>query len=396
MAKILMTWELGAGYGHLAPLLSLAQPLRKAGHDVVFAVRDAGAAEAVLGGSGIAYYPAPYNSRPFGPVTLHSYAQILLNTAFNDVQELRGRVRAWQSLFDLLRPDLLVCDHSPTALLAARGRDLRCLMTGTGFTVPPDVQALPELRPLAPAEPEVLQQEEARALHMANSICRDLGMPKLSRLSEVYSHATPALFTLKELDCYAPQRPAAEYWGPIPGPGGAVPVWPDGEGKRVFLYGQPFESLPQVLEQLHQGKHRVLAYIPRLALGLKEKFRGGSLHFADALQDMALVTEQADCAVMTSGHTTSAAMLLAGKPVLLLPMHLEMQLLSMSVMATGAGLSAPLLKLGGILGKLERLLDEPVFTEKARDFAARYRGKLDADSPLRHFQGAVSRLIGNQ
>src|SRR5690348_356459 len=99
MARILMTWELGAGYGHLVPLLSLAKPLMAAGHELAFAVRDVAAAETVLGESRIPYYPAPANFFPKGPATLHSYPQILLNTAFNDERELRSRARAWQSLY---------------------------------------------------------------------------------------------------------------------------------------------------------------------------------------------------------------------------------------------------------------------------------------------------------
>ncbi|MGE5626138.1 MAG: glycosyltransferase [Bacillota bacterium] len=393
MARILMTWELGGGYGHLAPLLSLARPLQRSGHEVTFAVRDVAAAEAVLGGSGIPYFPAPANFQLRAPTALHSYPQILLNTAFNDADDLRARVRAWQNLLALVKPDLLVCDHSPTALLAVRGRGLPCLLTGTGFSVPPDVKALPELRPWAPADAAVLQADEARALDMANAVARDLGLPKLNYLAELCSQATPALFTLRELDCYAAQRPGADYWGPLPGPGGEAPRWPEGEGKRVFIYGQPFESLPQVLEQLRQGKHRVLVYVPRIAPKLKQKFRSERLHFADTLQDMGRITAEADCAVMTNGHTTAAAMLLAGKPVLLLPQHLEMLLIAMNVEAAGAGLSAPLLKLEGILGKLERLLNEPAFTEKAQAIAARYRGKLDAESAGRNFLAAATRLL---
>ncbi|HLW74799.1 MAG TPA: hypothetical protein VKT74_06990 [Gammaproteobacteria bacterium] len=391
MARILMTWELGAGYGHLAPMLSLARPLKDAGHEVAFAVRDVAAAEAVLGSSGIPYYQAPANFFPLGPAALHSYPQILLQTAFNGAQELRSRMRAWQALYGLLKPDILVCDHSPTALLAARGRGLACIFTGTGFSVPPDARSLPELRPWAPLDAETLQRDEARALDMANSVVSGLGLPTLAYFAEIYSHATPALFTLKELDIYAEQRPGAAYWGPLLGPGGAAPHWPEGDGKRVFLYGQPFESLPQVLEALHQGKHRVLAYIPKLAPELREKFQGGRLYFADRLQDMAAVTREADCAIMTNGHTTTAAMLLAGKPVLLLPTHLEMLLIARCVETAGLGLSAPLLKLEGILGKLDRILGEESFMTKAREFAARHRD-LDADSPRRHFQALVTRL----
>lgn len=46
---------------------------------------------------------------------------MLLNLGYRHVDELQASVRAWKNLFAMLQPDLLVCDHSPTALLVARG-----------------------------------------------------------------------------------------------------------------------------------------------------------------------------------------------------------------------------------------------------------------------------------
>ena len=95
---------------------------------------------------------------------------------------------------------------------------------------------------------------------------------------------------------------------------------------------------------------------------------------------------------MTNGHGTTAAMLLAGKPVLLLPQHLEMLHIARSVEKAGAGLSAPTLKPAGIRGKLARLLQEPGFGERARAIAARYRGKADPMRAQQHFQALIARL----
>jgi len=394
MAHVVMAWELGAGYGHLAPLLSLARPLQEAGHDVSFVVRDVVAAEAVLAGSGMPFYPAPANFRPTGGADLHSYPQILLGTAFNREDELGARVRAWRSLLQALQPDVLVADHAPTALLAARGTDFPCVVTGNGFVVPPDVSPLPELRPWAPADQRVLEQAEAEALERANRAAQRAGSPTLTRLADLYAEAAPALFTFRELDNYAGLRKDAAYWGTLPGPGGAAPPWPSGAGKRVFLYGHLFESLPQVLKSLSKGPHRTLAQVPRLPPDLR-RHASAHLAFADALLDMAAVTRECDAAVMTSGHSTTAAMLLAGKPLVLLPQYLEMLLIARSVEAQGAGLSAPMLKPEGILGKLERVLGEPQFAEKARAFAAAH-AEWDPAIPVTNFGALVTRLAAER
>jgi UDP:flavonoid glycosyltransferase YjiC (YdhE family) len=394
MAKILMAWELGAGYGHLAPLLTLARPLKAAGHEVSFVVRDVVGAEAVLAGSGFSYYPAPANFSPSGTVTLHSYPQILLSTAFNHKDELRARVRAWRSLFEMLKPDVLVADHAPSALLAARGGPMRCVACGNGFVLPPDAEPLPELRPWGPADPKVLDDAEVQALHYMNDVARQLGAPPFERVADLYADAAQALFTFPELDNYAALRTSAEYLGILPGPGGAKPRWPEGAGKRVFFYGQPFPSLPQVLESLAATAHRTLVYIPKLTPELR-RFAGTQLVFADTLQDMAAVTRDCDAAVMTNGHSTVAAMLLAGKPMVILPQHLEMFLIARGIEESGAGLAAPALKREGILGKLERVLYEPSFGEKARTIAQKHRG-WDATSPVTKFTALVTRLAAER
>ncbi|HSN17576.1 MAG TPA: nucleotide disphospho-sugar-binding domain-containing protein [Gammaproteobacteria bacterium] len=386
-----MAWELGAGYGHLGPMLTLARPLAAAGHRVSLAVRDVAAAEAVLGGSGLPFYAAPANVSPSGDVALHSFAQILLSTAFNREDELCARVRAWQALYDMLRPDLLVCDHAPTALLAARGRNIPCVVSGNGFVVPPDVTPLPELRDWDPEDPAVLQAAEAQARDMANAVLERTGGPKLTKLADLYGSATPALFTLRELDNYAALRGEAEYRGILPGPGGEAPRWPEGPGKRVFFYGQPFASLPEVLESLSAGPHRTLAYLPKLAPELRGH-ASAHLAFAERLQDMAAVSRECDAAVMTNGHSTTAAMLLAGKPVVLLPRHLEMYLIANSVQQIGAGLAAPGLKPQGILDKLDRVLHEMSFTARAHALAARYPER-DPMAPVRGFQALAERLL---
>jgi UDP:flavonoid glycosyltransferase YjiC (YdhE family) len=394
LANILMAWELGAGYGHLGPLLTLARPLKAAGHEVSFVVRDVVAAEAVLAGSGLSYYPAPANFLPSGAITLHSYPQILLGTAFNQADELRARVRAWRSLFETLKPDVLVADHAPTALLAARGTPLRCVITGNGFVLPPDVSPLPDLRPWAPADPKLLADAEAQALQHMNDVARRLGVPLLIRVADLYAGAAPALFTFPELDNYATLRTGAEYWGILPGPGGETPRWPEGKGKRVFFYGQPFPSLAGVLESLSTATHRTLVYMPKLAPELR-RFAGAQLAFADTLQDMAAVTRDCDAAVMTNGHSTTAAMLLAGKPMVILPQHLEMFLIARSIEESGAGLSAPALKREGILGKLARVLGDPSFGDKARAISHRHRG-WDAASPVTKFTTLVTRLAAER
>src|SRR4051812_1763215 len=61
MATILFAWELGAGFGHLAPYRTLAETLSDAGHRVIFAVQNVARAESILGQKKLTCVQAPVN-----------------------------------------------------------------------------------------------------------------------------------------------------------------------------------------------------------------------------------------------------------------------------------------------------------------------------------------------
>src|SRR5208337_1246155 len=72
-----------------------------------------------------------------------TYAHVLHNIGFDDPRPLAGLMEGWRSLFMAIRPDFVVFEHSPTALLAARGLAVRKMLIGTGFTIPPPVYPFP-------------------------------------------------------------------------------------------------------------------------------------------------------------------------------------------------------------------------------------------------------------
>lgn len=392
MGRILMTWELGAGRGHLAPMLSLAGALRAAGHHVELAVRDPVDAKPFVERAGFVAHAAPIPTPGGGAISLASYPQILKQLGFAQPDRVEARVRAWHSLFDQVRPDLVICDHSPTALLAARCRQLKAIVTGTGFFVPPDVSPLPDLRPWQPSEPDVLARDEATVLNSLNSVLERFSASGLDRVAQLFAVQAQALFTVRELDNYAAFR-RPDYLGPVPASGGTPPVWPAGTGTRIFAYLRRFDMLPALLTALRDSGQPTLIYMPQQPHDITAQFEGGNLHFSAEPLDMDQITQQCDLAVLHAGHGVTAALLLAGKPMLLLPLHLEMLLTARAVAALGAGLVAPELKPAGMARKLTRLLQAPEFAIAAREFAERYAG-LDVKGIPSRFAALVDHVLG--
>lgn len=395
MSRILMTWELGGGYGHLAPLRTLAEPLKARGHTLAIAVRDTQTAGTLLEGTGIAVHQAPANLHPTRGLTLLSFPQILLNTCFNQAEELEERVHAWRRLYGEFNPELLICDHSPTALLAAQGLAFPRLPVGYGFVVPPDVTPLPSLRPWLDSDRVELARDEMRALDMVNGVLAKLGAKPLDSLSTLYRTPRQPLFTLEELDNYALMRRNADYWGPLLAGSGKQPAWPPGEGKRIFVYLRPFPTLPAFLDCLRETGQPTIIHVPGLAPELRERHAGGKLKFSDDLLDIRAVARQCELAVLHGGHGTLALMLLEGKPLLLLPLQLEMLINAQAAVKLGAALTAPQLKPAGMRMKLERLLREPDWGAAARRFAERY-ADLEVERVPGRFADLVEKLLASE
>lgn len=375
MARILFTWELGGGMGHIGPYLPLLKGLRDKGHEVAFALRNLGTAHSALGKWDIPYFQAPVL---LGQVAdrikqPHTFAQLLHNVGYVNRELLTGLAKGWQQLFKCYQPDLIAYDHSPTALLASR--DIKCkkVIIGTGFYLPPDSHEPAILRHLPAPQPERIQQDEARILDNINHVLNELGSTTIERIAQLFQADDYALLTFKELDHYQ-QRPGQDvtYWGITHSGLGNAPNWPHGEGKRIFAYLKPHPSLPALLQTLHNLQTPCIIYAPEVADSVKQQLTSQTLHFSREPLDLTLTAESCDIAITNANHSTTITFLIKGKPLLLLPLYQEQQLLAENIERLGAGLIAPLNSPDAINTKLRELLHTPRFAEAARAFAGQY------------------------
>lgn len=381
MARILFTWELGGGMGHVAPYLPLIEGLRQQGHTVAFVLRNLKFAESVLGVRGIPYFQAPVmlgNTPPeINPA--HTFAQILNNVGYVDTDLLTGLTRAWRQLFESYKPDVILYDHSPTALLASRHLPCKKVVFGTGFFIPPNVDGIPILRDKPKPDPKALLADEKRILGNINQVLQRVGGPVIDRISQLYEADEQVLLTFREIDHFkVRQKQDVCYWGISRPNSGIDPVWPDAEGKRIYAYLKPFKTLPNLLQNLKDLRVPTLIYAPEVDKNIITKFASPMIRFARKPLDLNKVAASCDIAITNANHATVVTLLLAGIPQLLLPIQLEQSIVAHNIEQLGAGLSALHLRPDGMVAKLKALLNEPRYGEAARAFAAKYSA-FDAD-----------------
>ena len=184
MGRVLLTWELGGGLGHLVNLKPFAQQLSRRGHEVFAALKDVTGAAEVFGNARVAYLQAPICAPGGTHVDLpRTFAEIMHNNGFCDLGSIRSLCQAWRHLYEYVQPDLIVFDHSPMAMLAARGLDAKRVMVGTGFFCPPLSYPLPDLRPALDSDPMELRRCEDAVLARMNDAAAEWGLPPRSRAS---------------------------------------------------------------------------------------------------------------------------------------------------------------------------------------------------------------------
>jgi hypothetical protein len=380
MANFLIGWELGGGLGHAGRLKPLAAGLQARGHGVTLWLRDLVQTSRLLADLPVPRLQAPvWLHRTVGvPTPQVSLAEILLGCGYLQADDLDALVQGWLAALRLTGAEAMLVDYAPSALLAARIAGVPAASVGMGFWLPPAQVPIPAFRDWEPAAPGRVQHAEQQVLASINSVLQRHGATPLPALWPLFGGDLPLLCSWPEIDHYA--RPAddpTEWLGPnfLPD-SGLAPQWPAGDGPRVFAYlkaGHP--DHPAVLSALVAAGCRVLCYLPEVVAGLPPPVVSPQLRYAAGPVDLTQAFAQSALAVCHAGQATIVQALLAGVPLLLLPMQAEQFLMSRQVERSGAAINAAALRRPTDFGTLiADLLGDGPPRQAALAFAARHAG----------------------
>jgi hypothetical protein len=375
MATVLCAWEQGGNLGHLSNLRNPIEMALQLGHRVLLAARELHRVPEVLGGLPIELLPAPFKQyvQPADKSAFLSMTHVLARQCFSGVDELEMYLRAWQTLFDLVQPDLVMYEHSPTALIASHGRPFKKVLVGSGFAIPPLPEPGEPFAPFsttsgsAPVRARLLA-DDALVLTVVNQALGRLGRGPLPDLAQIYRQADASLLlSWPELDHFG-ARPGQRYLGAVPLGHQPPAVWPDVSGPKVFGYLQAMPSIEALLRCLREAGVCALLLVRGLPLELKLKYSSERLRFLDGLVDLASVAAQADGVIHHANHSSLIVFTEAGLPQLLIPRQQEQLLLALRLAAHGGAVLA-YQDQPGFDQETQQLLTDPKMRAQARALA---------------------------
>lgn len=374
MARVLIAWELGEAWGHLARCLRLAQVLQERGHVVALVLKDIRFPFSWQLPPGIVVLTAPAIRQRRSVKMPSNYAEVLLCCGFNDVADVANRLRAWVSIFSLFEPDVLVADHAPTALLAAGTCGIPHLAVGNGFVIPPGKFPWPSIR-------QGKWVSDAR-LHAAEIMLDDvLVRAQLQLGGKVTVKSMRALFgpqdlldTFAELDHYG-CRAAGNYIGPIVSPpAGYKAKWQYPQLQHVLVYLRPeVGSFIAILQALSLLEAEVLCVIPGLSAGQAARLVTPHLRISVEPIDFTALLPVANAVVGYGNSGFSTQALLAGVPLLMCPRYVEQGMFASRVADLGAGICLDLhANKQQVFNSLNALLEQVSYKSAAGLFSRRY------------------------
>jgi UDP:flavonoid glycosyltransferase YjiC (YdhE family) len=385
VARIAFAWELGGELGHAMACSALARALHAHGHRIAYMFRELHQLAFLSDSSAYDVYQAPVlmNEGMEAPIPA-SFADILFGCGYANPRQLAGLIGSWTSLLARWKPDVLVSDFAPTALLAARALGVKRVAYGNGFQIPPRLTPIPPFRFDAEVDLDAVKRMEAVVLGNINTALARFDSAPLANLAEQFETEEDFLATFPELDSYG-NRPATGYWGPRFSVDSGVSVhWPAGSGKRVLLYlKKTTPQLDSIIRVLAASPHRVAAFIPDLEPARRDLLRGGARIVSERPMRLAGLLEGCDLFISMGGNVSVGA-LMSGVPQLVLPGQYEQYITAHRHEQLGVGLwLKPEATQAQISEAIQRLLGSPRFMTAARAFPRRYPDYSPAEQQRR-------------
>jgi UDP:flavonoid glycosyltransferase YjiC (YdhE family) len=382
MLGALLAWEGGSGRGHVVPLRTIAEAVSdRFTFDAALCRLDfkhelAAFCEPVQGPW--LPYSGEYRKSQGDPVTA-TWGEFLADIGFRRPEILRESIGWWQGVMRECEISLVIGDHAPCALLAARGLGIPSVAIGGGYWLPPsNMETFPVLLPRFSRR----LYDEAETVDIINSVVPEFGVPELKRLPEVYAASDQLVFSLEMLDPYTEWRTQ-----PLLPPIIGGTVEPTSGGDEIFIYFSTSEkSDTGLMEAIGNLDVPVRALIPGIDDQAAEELTRRGVHVERSAVPVDLVAKRSRLLINAAQHGTLCMGLAAGLPQVSVPQQRE-QLYN----AEAAGRRGVLVNVDKDDRGAERF--RSIVLDAYEDAALARRASDLADELKPHFQANQRKLI---
>lgn len=300
MSKVLIAWEIGGGFGHFSYLVPLTKSLRASGHEVSMVVPNAEAAK---------FLDIDLIETPLSNIQ-YTFSQNRINAADTIIARYRDfhlscqAFTRWLEILDEEKPDKIVVNHAPMALMAAKKRSIPVMEFGTGYAVPKRGVPMPNWV----GDNKFCDVQENLALRYINAITE----LELETLSDLFDSEQRILCTVPEFDHYK-NRENGDYFGLVKEPFVTSEyAWPDTPFSFNYFphYNPALIPYFQTLQRT-PGTHFIMS--------CRRYVNGPNFVYIDQPVNLQLVFERADFIGTAAGHNMLLESALNGVPVITLP-----------------------------------------------------------------------------
>lgn len=272
--KVLLAWQIGDGRGHITKLRVIGESLKEAGlqcsaalADLEFSDELAHVASTILAAPKLPYFHGLRAQAGYPPAA--TYGEFLGDLGFASSRIVAEHLGHWRGIIEKIRPDVVIAEQAPSALLAARTLSIFCVSLGTTYTLPPTSL---DRFPVLLDEFYRCKWSEVQMCQAINDAIAPFGMPQLTRLAELYTADLALPVGIKILDPYDAHRREKRI-PPDVGPDPIEQPWRR-ERKEVFAYlstGNRFDAM--VIEALAKLKLPLRVYVAGVNAEWEVKFR---------------------------------------------------------------------------------------------------------------------------
>lgn len=365
---VLFTWEIGQGFGHVMPLLPIARELKAQEHRIVFALRDVRAAGALLKAEGFTVLQAPTHPDQFFPAggpQPQTMADILEIFGFSSTKNLSGLVAAWEGLFSVCCPDVVVASYAPLSLLCARKAGIPTVLMALPFELPSQAHPSPVIR--TGKNPNNSSVDD-RVVATVNKV---FGVRAINTVYEIFKADKTFIMSFPELD-FLHSRLQVEYCGSFfVSDVGVDPLWPSRDGKRVFAYlHTALPNIDALRLAIINSPYSYSIFLRGADAELISNWQAPNVCVTSNVAKLSMALPSCDAVLSYGGNGFVSACLLAGKPLVFFVRDLECYLTARQVVKLGAGILPQPQSANGVIAALVQVLQETSYKTAANNFAA--------------------------